>query len=183
MALTALPAYLPGVQASHSGGPVEAERRFDRPVLLVGAAVVLTVAPVVVGFEFRTRWSRIGCAAAPVGLVLVGTPVVFLAVTLGGDGRPVDRNAHPGHPDRVLAVTDIAFSIDPTYRVELLTGSGRSARHREPGVWDERHGRGSFTSAEWSGPDRITVTTEKEVAVFTPDPATGRPGEPDVVRR
>ncbi|MEW1910072.1 hypothetical protein AB0442_16715 [Kitasatospora sp. NPDC085895] len=183
LALAALLAYLPGVQASHSGGLVEAERWFDHPVLLVGAAVVLTVASVVVEFEFRTRWSQIGCAAALAALVLVGTPIVFLAVTLGGDGRPVDRKVHPGHPDRVPAVTDIAFSIDPTYRVELLTGSGWSARHWEPGVWDERDGRGFFTSAEWSGPDRITVTTEKEIAVFTLDPATGRPGEPSVVRR
>lgn len=179
----ALLAYLPGFQASHSGGLVEVARWFDHPVPLLGAAVVLTVVSAVVEFEFRTRWSQIGCAALLVVLAGVGLPIAYLAYVFDGDGLTLDRTAGPGHPDRVLTVTDIAFSIDPVYRVELLTGDGWSARHWDLGIWDERGGTGYFTKAEWSGPNQITVTTEKEITVITVDPATGRPGEPTVVRR
>ncbi|WP_030267038.1 hypothetical protein [Streptomyces sp. NRRL B-24484] len=176
-------AYLSGIQASHSGGLVEVEQWFNHPVPLVGAAVVLTVVSAVVELEFRTQWSQIGCAAGLVALILGGVPIAFLALALGGSGTPVDRTARPGHPDHVLTVTNKAFSIDPVYHVELMTGSGWSARHWDLGVWDERDGRGWFQKAEWSGPDRITVTAEREVRVITVDPATGRPGEPTVTRR
>ncbi|WP_431676451.1 hypothetical protein [Kitasatospora sp. KL5] len=183
LALVALLAYLPGFQASHSGGLVEVERWFDHPVVLLGAAVVLTVASAVIELEFRTRWSQLGCAAALVALGAVGLPIGFLSFVLGGDGRAVDRKADPNHPDHVLTVTDTAFSIDPVYHVELLTGSGWSARHWDLGVWEEGDGRGYFKSADWSGPDRITVTTEKETTVFTLDPLSGRPSEPRVGQR
>lgn len=179
----ALLAYLPGFQASHSGGLVEVERWFDHPVLLLGAAVVLTVASAVVGFEFRTRWSQIGCAAAVVALGVVGLPIAFLSFALNGEGRAVDQKAGPDRPDHVLTVTNVAFSIDPVYRVELLTDSGWSARHWDLGVWEEGDGRGYFKSAEWSGPDQIMVTAEKEITVFTVDPVSGRPSEPRVAPR
>ncbi|KQV11866.1 MULTISPECIES: hypothetical protein [unclassified Kitasatospora] len=174
----ALLAYLPGYQASHSGGLVEVERWFDHPVPLLGAAVVLTVVSMVVEFEFRTKWSQIGCAAAVVALGFIGLPIVFLSFALDGEGVAVDRKAGPNHPDHVLTVTNVAFSIDPVYRVELLTGSGWSARHWDLGVWEERDERGYFKSAEWSGPNQITVTAEKEITVFTVDPVSGRPSEP-----
>ncbi|MFI6444130.1 hypothetical protein [Kitasatospora sp. NPDC050543] len=179
--MATLLAYLPGFQASHSGGLVEVERWFDHPVLLVGAAVVLIVASVVVELEFRTRRSQIGGAAALVALGAVGLPIAFLAFVQGGDGRAVDRKADPDHPARVLTVTDTAFSIDPVYHVELVTGSGWSARHWDLGTWGEG-GRDDFKRAEWSGPDQITVTGRKEITVFTVSPA-GRPSEPRVAPR
>ncbi|MFJ7277493.1 hypothetical protein [Kitasatospora sp. NPDC098663] len=176
VALAALLAYLPGYQASESGGLVEVERWLNHPVLLVGAAVVLTVVSLVVEFEFRTRWSQIGGAAALVVLVFLGLPIAFMAamssLTDVGNGQLVGRKVHPDHPDRVLTVTNVAFSIDPVYRLELLTGSGWSARHWDLGEWDSQSGE--FSTVEWSGPDRITVTGVTEAAVFTVD-SDGRP--------
>ncbi|MEV6976409.1 hypothetical protein [Kitasatospora sp. NPDC093806] len=160
------------------------ERWLNHPVLLVGAAVVLVVVSVVVEFEFRTKWSQIGCAVVLVGLGFVGVPIAFGAVVFGGgDGPVVARTAEPGYPERVLTVTDTGFSIDPVYRVELLTGVGRSARHWDLGVWGKGDGRGYFKGAEWSEEGRITVTTEKEIAVFTVDPGSGRPSGPRVTPR
>ncbi|MEE1821490.1 hypothetical protein PUR61_04645 [Streptomyces sp. BE20] len=176
--MVTLLAFLPGCQASRSGGLVEVERWFNRPVLLIGAAVLLIVVSVVVEFEFRSRWSQIGFAAVLVALGFVGLPIALLSFAMGEDGRAVDRKADPNHPDHVLTTTDIAFSIDPVYRVELLTGSGWSARHWDLGVWEEAGGRGFFKSAKWSGADEITVFAEKETTVFTVDPVSGRPGEP-----
>ncbi|MEU9131479.1 hypothetical protein AB0D08_25785 [Kitasatospora sp. NPDC048540] len=183
LALAALVVHALGRQASHSGGLVEVARWADHPVPLIGAAVVLTVVSAVVELEFRTRWSQIGGAAVLVALMFVGFPIALLSYATGGDGRAVDRKADPHRPDRVLTVTDTAFSVDPVYHVELLTGTGWSARHWDLGVWDERDGRGSFKRAEWSGPDRITVTSATETTVFTVDPATGRPGDPTTARR
>jgi hypothetical protein len=178
LASVAVLVYLPGFQASRSGGLVEVERWFHHPVPLLGAAVVLTVVSLVVQVEFRTRWSQIGCAAALVALGFVGVPIVLLSFLLDGEGRSADRKAGPDHPDRVLTVTDVAFSIDPVHHVELFTGSGWSARHWDLGVWDEHGERGYLESAVWSGPDRITVTAEKEITVFTVDAASGRPSGP-----
>ncbi|WP_354644436.1 hypothetical protein [Kitasatospora camelliae] len=174
LAVLALLSYLPGFLASRPGGLVVVERWLNHPVLQLGAAVVLTVVSAVVEFEFRTRWSQIGFAVVLVALGVAGLPVAFLSFALGGDARPVARTAAPDHPDRVVNVTDVAFSIDPVYRVELLTGSGWSTRHWDLGVWD----RGAyFQHAEWTGPDRITVTADKQVTVFTVAP-DGRPSEP-----
>ncbi|MER8183720.1 hypothetical protein [Kitasatospora sp. NPDC094015] len=181
--MVALLAYLLGVQAARSGGLVVVERWFDRPVLLIGAGVVLIVVSVVVEFRFRTRWSQIGCAVALVALVAVGVPTALLAIAFSEGGRAVDRKADPSHPDHVLTVTDVAFSIDPVYRVEVLTGSGWSVRHWELGVWAERDGRGSFKSADWTGPNQITVTAGERTTVFTVDPLSGRPSDPTAVPR
>ncbi|MFJ3218170.1 hypothetical protein ACIPLC_19895 [Kitasatospora sp. NPDC086801] len=176
VALAALLAYLPGYQASRSGGLVEVERWFNHPVPLLGTAVVLTVVSTVVGFEFRSWWSQVGGVAVLVALAFLGFPIVFMSsmssLTGAGDGQPVGRKVHPDHPDRVLTVTNVAFSIDPVYRLELLTGSGWSARHWDLGEWDSRSGE--FSTVEWSGPDRITVTGVTEAAVFTVD-SDGRP--------
>ncbi|MEV7925078.1 MULTISPECIES: hypothetical protein [unclassified Kitasatospora] len=174
VALAAFLVYLPGYQASFSGGLVEVERWLNHPLPLLGATVVLAVVSLVIQFEFRTWWSQVGCAAALVSLVFLAGVAVLLSLLLDRDGQPVSRKSHPEHPDRVLTVTDVAFSIDPIYRVELLTGSGWSARHWELGEWDIRGGE--FGRIDWSGPDRIAVTGVKgtETAVFTLDP-DGRP--------
>ncbi|MFE7562735.1 hypothetical protein [Kitasatospora sp. NPDC057500] len=175
LALLAVLVYLPGLHASRSGGLVEVQRLLDHPVALLGSAVALTVASMVIGFEFRTRRSRVGCAALLMPLVAAGAAVVFMASLFGGDGRAVERKAAPDRPDHVLTVTDTAFSIDPVHHVELLTGTGWSARHWDLGEWDESDPRGYFESAEWTGPHRITVTTDRTVTVYAVDPATGRP--------
>ncbi|MFI5532147.1 hypothetical protein ACIA8O_26800 [Kitasatospora sp. NPDC051853] len=44
-------------------------------------------------------------------------------------------------------------------------------------------GSGWYDGTVWSGPDRTTVTTDREVSVVTLDPATGRPSGPVVTRR
>lgn len=183
LALLLVLVHLFGGYGARSGGLVEAERLFYYPVQLLGTALVLVVVSLIVEFEFRTRSSQIGCAIALVALIGVTAPYAFLILVFGGDGKPVKRQAHPEHPDRTLTVTDISGSIDPFYRVEVLAGTGWSARHWELGEWGEGSGHGSYQSAEWSGPDRITVTSDEEVAVFVLDPATGRPGTAQVTRR
>ncbi|MFE1316033.1 hypothetical protein [Kitasatospora phosalacinea] len=182
-ALLAVLAFLVGRSGARSGGLVEAERLFGHPVQLLGGAVVLVVVSLVVELEFRTRFSQIGCAAALVGLVVVAGPYVLLGLAFDGDGRPVSRTTHPDRPDLALTVTDVAFSIDPLYQVEVVTGRGWSARHWELGTWGEDSGHGYYQDAVWSGPDRITVTSDEESAVFVLDPATGRPGPPQVTKR
>ncbi|MGW3075471.1 hypothetical protein [Kitasatospora sp. NPDC001132] len=174
IALASVLVYLPGYFSSRQGGLVEVERWLNHPVLLLGAAITLAVASVVVQFEFRSRWAQIGCAAVLSPLLVIGAGVGAVAYIFGGDGRLVVRKPDPSRSDHVLRVTDIAFSIDPVYRVELLTGSGWSARHWGLGTWDEGAG---FVRAEWSGPGRITVTLEKEIEVFTvgEDGALGGP--------
>ncbi|GLW70914.1 hypothetical protein Kpho02_32130 [Kitasatospora phosalacinea] len=182
LALLAALALLAGAFGARSGGLVEAERWFAHPVPLLGTAVVLVVVSLVVELEFRTRFSQIGCAVALVGLIVVSAPYVVLGLLLDGDGRPVDRKAHPDRPGLALTVTDVAFSIDPLYQVEVVTGTGWSARHWELGTWGEGTGHGYYRSAEWTGPDRITVTSDEETAVFVLDPVTGRPGAPRVTK-
>ncbi|MFC9330872.1 hypothetical protein [Kitasatospora sp. NPDC057015] len=177
VALVASLAYLLGFQASHSGGLVAVEDWLDHPVLLLGSAVVLTVISGVMDFEFRTWWSQVGGAAALVALVFFGLPFLFGALLSGGDAPVIDQKAGPEHTDRVLTVTNTAFSIDPIYHLELVTGGGWSARHWDLGTWGDGHR--DFLSAEWSGPDRITVTGEDEVTVFDLG-SGGRPSEPQV---
>ncbi|WP_030060543.1 MULTISPECIES: hypothetical protein [Streptomyces] len=178
-ALAALLAYLPGYLSSRSGGLVEVERLLNHPVLLLGSAVVLLVLSMVIRFEFRTRWAQIGFAAVLSPLIVIGIAIGSLSYVLGGDGRLVARKPGPDRPDHVLTVTDIAFSIDPIYRVELLTGTGWSARHWSLGTWEENDG---FLKAEWTGPGRIAVTAEHETRVYTVD-GDGRPAGPEVTRR
>ncbi|MGW4892282.1 hypothetical protein ACWEQL_08440 [Kitasatospora sp. NPDC004240] len=183
LAVVPVVAYLIGRQAAGSGGLVEAERWLNHPVPLLGAAVVLGVAAVVFRFDFRDTWSQVGFACVLVALLLVGLPFALMsAVTGSGDGRPVSRRVSPDRPDRVLSVTDVAFSIDPVYRVRLVSGSGWSARHWDLGEWDGDNGHGVFEKAEWSGPDRITLTTDKEIRVYAVDP-DGGPGTPEVSHR
>ncbi len=178
-ALAAFLVYLPGYVSSRQGGLVEVERWLNHPVLLLGTAITLAVAAAVAQIEFRTRWAQIGCAAVLSPLLVIGAAIGALAYVFGGDGRQVDRTPDPNRSDHVLSVTDIAFSIDPVYRVELLTGSGWSARHWSLGTWEEHDG---FVKAEWSGPGRITVTSEKEIRVFTVD-EDGTLGAPSVTPR
>ncbi|MFJ5234644.1 hypothetical protein ACIQBJ_32695 [Kitasatospora sp. NPDC088391] len=181
LALLAVLAYLPGRQASRSGGLVEVER-FDQP-LLVGAAVVLLVVSVVVECEFRTLWSQIGCAAALVGLIATVGPVLLVAAVFGGHQASEKRATRPDRPDWLVTATDAGPVDDPLHHFELVTGSGWSARHWALGEWRGDGGIGSYASVEWTAPDRITVSSEYEVTVFTLDPATGRPGAPVVTRR
>ncbi|KDN87210.1 hypothetical protein [Kitasatospora cheerisanensis] len=183
MAGAALLAYLPGLWASRSGGLVEVERRLDHPVLLVGSAVLLVVVSVVIEFEFRTMWSQVGCAAALVILGFVGLPIGYVSIMFGDNARELSRTVNPEHPEHALAVTDTSASIDPFYEVQVLTGSGWSTRHWDLGGWGEGDGRGYFNSAEWTGPNEITVTSDRETTVFTVDPETGRPSEPRITRK
>ncbi|MFF4341871.1 hypothetical protein ACFY00_18290 [Kitasatospora sp. NPDC001540] len=183
MALLAALAFLAGTSGARSGGLVEAERLFNHPVPLLGTALVLVVVSLVVELEFRTKFSQIGCAVALVGLIAVSAPYVVLGLAFGNNGRPVDRKAHPDRPGLTLTVTDVASSIDPLHQVEVVTGTGWSARHWELGVWGDGTGHGYYESAAWTGPDRITVTSDEETAVFVLDPATGRPGAPQVTKR
>ncbi|WP_416874834.1 hypothetical protein [Kitasatospora sp. SC0581] len=164
MALVALSAYLVGRHASRSGGLVELELWFHRPVLLVGATVVLVLVSLIVELDFRTPESQISLAGGLVALVLLGVPLALSTLAAGDSGVRTAREAAPGHPDRVLVFTDAADSFEPDRRVELLTGSGWSARHWSLGA----RGPGErLLRAEWSGPGRITVTLEKEIEVFT----------------
>ncbi|MGW1174275.1 hypothetical protein ACWD4P_11195 [Kitasatospora sp. NPDC002543] len=178
-ALASFLVYLPGYFSSRQGGLVEVERWLNHPVPLLGTAVALAVASAVAQVEFRTRWAHIGCAAVVSPLLVIGAAVGALAYFFGGEGRLVDRKPDPSRSDHVLSVTDIAFSIDPVYRVELVTGSGWSARHWGLGTWEEEDG---FVRAEWSGPGRITVTSEKEIQVFTVD-EDGTLSSPEVTSR
>ncbi|MFD8479373.1 hypothetical protein [Kitasatospora sp. NPDC059673] len=183
LALVSAVAYLPGLQASSSGGLVEVAHWLNHPVPLIGVAVVLVVISLVVELEFRTWVSQVGCAIGLVALIFVGVPLALVSFVFSGEGRNVVREPDPEHSGRVLAVTDITASIDPVYEVQVLTGSGWSARHWDLGVWSERDKRGWFKGAEWSGPNQITVTSEREIAVFTLDPASGRPSEPRTTPR
>ncbi|MFJ6622231.1 hypothetical protein ACIQOW_32205 [Kitasatospora sp. NPDC091335] len=175
-ALAAFLVYLPGYLSSQQGGLVKVERWLNHPVLLLGTAVTLAVASAVAQFEFRTRWAQIGCAAVLSPLLVVGAAVGALAYVFGGDGRLVDSRPEPNRADHVLNITDLAFSIDPVYRVELVSGTGWSARHWSLGTWGEEEG---FLRAEWTGPGRITVTLEHEVRVYTVD-EDGTLGGPSV---
>ncbi|MEU1290242.1 hypothetical protein [Kitasatospora sp. NPDC005856] len=163
VALAALLAYLAGWNSARSGGLVVVEHWLNHPVLLVGSAVVLVTASLIIAMEFRTWLSQIGCAIGLVALIFGGLPIAFLAIVLSRDGW-TERTAAPGHPDRVLIVTDVAFSIDPIYRVELVSGTGWSARHWSLGTWDSE--RTDFVRVDWSGPNRITITREAKLTVF-----------------
>ncbi|MFF4382375.1 hypothetical protein [Kitasatospora sp. NPDC001547] len=176
MAAAALLAYAAGRHASRSGGLVVVERWLNHSVLLVGSAVLLIVVSLVIELEFRTWLSQVGCAVGLVALIFGGVPIAFLAIVLSRDGW-TERTAAPGHPDRVLTVTDIAFSIDPVYRVELVSGTGWSARHWSMGIWDTE--RTDFVRVDWSGPDRITITRDAKVTVFDvrPDGSLSAPRE------
>ncbi|MBD0692516.1 hypothetical protein [Streptomyces sp. CBMA123] len=163
-ALAALLVYLPGWHASRSGGLVVVEHWLNRPVLLIGSAVVLTVVSLVTGLEFRTRFSQIGYAALLAPLVFAGVPILALSFLFSGHGGREDRFVSPNRPDRVLTVTNVAFSIDPVYQVELEAGSGWSARHWSMGTWNTRGG--DFVRIDWTGPDEITVTGREKRTVF-----------------
>ncbi|MFD4656562.1 hypothetical protein ACFWP2_13135 [Kitasatospora sp. NPDC058444] len=91
-----------------------------------------------------------------------GAPLAFLSYVFGESERSFHQEAAPGRPDRVLMVADVAggFSVDPVYRMELVSGSGWSARHWSVGV------RWKSSRAVWDGPDRITVTGGSAVMVF-----------------
>ncbi|MFJ4677974.1 hypothetical protein [Kitasatospora sp. NPDC088783] len=178
VALLAVLVHLPGRHAARSGGLVKVEQSLDRPVLLVGAAIVLGAVSVVVECEFRSAFSQIGFAAVLVGTIAAGAPFVLLSAMAAGDEPSVVRSVHPDHPDRVLTVTDVAFSIDPVHQPELVVGGGWSARHRVLGTWGEGNGPGSHQGAKWYGPDRIVVSSEAGVA-----PVSGRPGTPHTTAR
>ncbi|MFJ9443918.1 hypothetical protein ACIRRH_18885 [Kitasatospora sp. NPDC101235] len=176
VALAALLAYAAGRYASRSGGLVVVEQWFDHPVLLVGSAVVLIVVSLIIEFEFCTEVSPVGCAVGVVALIL-GSPLIAPFVIMAGDGR-IERQAAPGRTDRVLTLTDVSgFSIDPVYRVELVSGSGWSARHWSMGTWNTRGGY--IERADWSGPDRITITGRTKLTVFDvlPDGSLSAPRE------
>ncbi|MEU3566209.1 hypothetical protein [Kitasatospora sp. NPDC006786] len=91
-AFAALPAYLAGWYASRPGGLVVVDQWLNHPVLLVGAAVVLVVASLIIELEFRTRVSQIGCAAGLVALIF-GSPMTVFTVlaTTGFPGRTTGR--------------------------------------------------------------------------------------------
>ncbi|MGW4896788.1 hypothetical protein ACWEQL_31700 [Kitasatospora sp. NPDC004240] len=174
-AVAAILAYLSGYQASQSGGLVEVERWLNHPVPLLGTAVVLLVVSAVLGPGSRTRLWRMASAAVLAVVVAVGAVGAVSSFVLGGT-RSADRKPAPNHPDRVLTVTDIAYSIDPVHHVELRTGSGWAARHWDLGTWDEGDG---LRGAEWSAADQITLTTYKQTRVYTLAP-DGRPGQPRI---
>ncbi|MFF2077813.1 hypothetical protein ACFVXG_24025 [Kitasatospora sp. NPDC058162] len=180
-AVAALLAYAAGRYASRSGGLVVVERRLDHPVLLLGPAVVLLVVAAVLGSGPRARFVQIACAVVLAPLVAAAAVGAVSARLLDDGARSVQRKVHPDHPGRVLTVTGDSASVDrASYRVDLLTGTGWSARHWTVGNWDG--GRDRFQGAEWSAPDRITVTTAREVRVFTLAP-DGDPGSPAVTLR
>ncbi|MET8542346.1 hypothetical protein ABZW03_17060 [Kitasatospora sp. NPDC004799] len=175
-ALAALLAYAAGWNSSRSGGLVVVEHGLNHPLLLGGSAVLLVVVSLIISMEFRTWVSQIGCAIGLIALVLGGIPVGFLGIVLSRGGW-TERTAAPGHSDRVLTVTDVAFSIDPIYKVELVSGTGWSARHWSLGTWDTE--QTDYVRVDWSGPDRITITRAEKLTVFDvrPDGSLGAPRE------
>ncbi|MFD5431366.1 hypothetical protein ACFWJ4_04175 [Kitasatospora sp. NPDC127067] len=177
MAFAALLAYLAGWYASRPGGLVVVDQWLNHPVLLVGAAVVLVVASLIIELEFRTRVSQIGCAAGLVALIFGAPMTVFTVLATTGFPGRTDREVSPGRPDRVLTMTNVAFSIDPIYRVELVSGTGWSARHWSMGIWNTQYG--DLVRIDWSGTDRITITGRKKLTVFDvlPDGSLSAPRE------
>ncbi|WP_316529013.1 hypothetical protein [Kitasatospora brasiliensis] len=175
-ALAVLLVLLVGWNSSRSGGLVVLEQWLYHPVPLIAAAVALTVASLIVGMEFRTKLSQIGCAAGLMALVFGGLPIAGFAYIADQD-RWSERRPGSGHPDRVLVVTDVAFSIDPVWRVELVSGTGWSARHWYLGTWDTENS--DFVRVDWSGPEQITVTRQEGNTVFDvrPDGSLGEPRE------
>ncbi|MFE3503590.1 hypothetical protein [Kitasatospora sp. NPDC059160] len=99
-ALAALLAYAAGRYASRSGGLVEVERLLDRPVPLLGAAVVLLVVSAVLGAGSRVGASS-GARAGFVQIAVAGFEALGGEVARGADllqGDEVLLAADPGRP-------------------------------------------------------------------------------------
>ncbi|MEU3572486.1 hypothetical protein AB0E96_29285 [Kitasatospora sp. NPDC036755] len=161
---------------SRDGGRAVAADVLNRPWAMLGVAAVLLLAAVVV----RGRWDVVGGVAAAfavVGLLLAGGK--HLLLPFGPKVQEVSRAASPQRADHVLRVAhhDDPEGYDGTYVIRVEAGSGLSTRR-----WDVIRlrnggflGQGMFVSAEWSGADRIRITTDAGHRVFTVDQATGKP--------
>ncbi|MFE7526573.1 hypothetical protein ACFU7Y_12690 [Kitasatospora sp. NPDC057542] len=171
MALAALLACAAGRRESRSGGLVVVERWLNHPVLLIGSALVLVAVSFFVELGFSSETGQIGCGLGLAALGF-GLPIAVLMYLFGPHEGSSHREAAPGRPDRVITITEMG-GFDPLYRRELVSGSGWSARHWELDY--SRHG----TGVNWSGPDRITITRGKTLAVFDvlPDGSLSEPWE------
>ncbi|GLW54053.1 hypothetical protein [Kitasatospora phosalacinea] len=116
--------------------------------------------------------------SAKAGLALLAA----LAVSVGAMGlligeEPVrypeerTRSAAPGGADRVLTVirhgTTTTETESQVWEVQVENGSGWSGRRWTLLTAVGRFpGGGAFTGAHWSGPDRVTVSTDLATEVY-----------------
>lgn len=178
-------AWAAGTREQRSGGLLRVEQALDHPVLLVVAAVLLIVAPLLRPGDRRRR---------PLSVLLISTGALALPVTLlycllvsafDDSGDRVERRAAPGRGDRTLVVTAGASGADPIWSVAVEDGSGLSTRWWALGGFGRNtaHDAGERVAAAWTGPDEVTVDTDRGVYLFHLDPRTGEPTEAAPVSR
>ncbi|MFJ1756803.1 hypothetical protein [Kitasatospora sp. NPDC088134] len=157
-----------GQYETRSGGRSLLADRLGHPWLLGLAALALVfLAGVLLGDAVARRFSAGGLLLA---LVLCGlaVPGTFFG---GNPHTEVVRTAAPGGADRVLTVVHRGPPSTETevqeWVVQVESGSGWAGRRwtllDADGVWP---GAGAFTSARWTGPDRLAVVTDTEVKVY-----------------
>ncbi|GAA4872758.1 hypothetical protein [Kitasatospora terrestris] len=157
------------------GGRVLVADTLYRP--LVAVALALVAIGRCVAEEHRGRRAGMLVLTWVAGAVLG-----FGAWAAGVFGEPtqVTRTAAPGGVGRTLVVVHHgnlgAETEAQSWEVLVESGSGWSARRWTVFEMPEQFpGDGAFTSARWTGPDEITVTTDRGVRVFGVDPRSGRP--------
>ncbi|MEV6210940.1 hypothetical protein [Kitasatospora sp. NPDC051914] len=147
----------------------------DRPVLLLGGAVLLLVAALLLAPKRPGR----GLFTAP-GVLVAG--VLALRVLIGAldvVGPPrqhtVLSSVAPDRADRILLV--VRHAVGPCWSVEVETGGGWSARRWLLGVFDHGPAGGGPVDGHWAGPDRVVVRAADGDHVFD------LPADPDSAPR
>ncbi|MFJ5921903.1 hypothetical protein ACIQF6_04740 [Kitasatospora sp. NPDC092948] len=160
-----------GEHETRSGGRMALADTLGRAHLgLYLAAVILAlVAGILLGSTHTRTLSTIG-----LGSVVALSGLFFLLVFVASDIAPfppkVERSAAPGGADRTMVVVfhfGTGEAETQTWEVQVEDGSGWSGRRwtvfTAAGKWP---GEGLFKSASWTGPDRITVTTDIDSRIF-----------------
>ncbi|KQV04748.1 MULTISPECIES: hypothetical protein [unclassified Kitasatospora] len=156
-ALLALGAYAWGVVEHYSGGRALVADALYRPAITFFPAIALLVVTVAA----RTTRGR-----TVAGLLAATTLLYAIGAVLVAGTAPVSpvtsRQPNPAVPDRVLVVTHHgnlgSESESQSWTITVETGTGWSLRRWQVDDFREGFpGHGSFESAAWSGPDRITV--------------------------
>ncbi|MET9399601.1 hypothetical protein [Kitasatospora sp. NPDC002965] len=168
--------YAAGIWESRSGGHLLVADAFDRPILLISCSLALLVLAACFMKPGRDR------IVATLFTVLVWITVMIGGVLLQGlrVTETMSREQAPDRPDRALVVrlqADPGGETESQYWSILVeAGTGWCARrwtvHEMAGQYP---GYGAFKSATWTGPDRITVTTDMHVKVFSLSAGDGHP--------